>query len=67
MLFWDNELIDKVKAKLTAFVNWPCKMREARDEHEALAHKTYAESSVLIQDLPVVNVKTGKTSRFADR
>lgn len=59
--FVDNNLKHKLDGKLKQVKEWPCIMREARNQDGALAYKTYAESRALVKGLPAVNVMTGET------
>ncbi len=59
--FVEAGFADRVNAKLRRHHEWPCHMREVRNQDGSLTFKTYAESKGLLKGLPVVNVKTGET------
>ncbi|MBY3083070.1 hypothetical protein HFO63_18255 [Rhizobium laguerreae] len=59
--FIDVAYSGKLKGKLNRRHEWPCRMREVRNQDGSLAFKTYNEAKSLLAGLPVVNVATGET------
>jgi hypothetical protein len=64
--FVKNRHMVRMGEMLQSFREWPCVMREVRNDDGSLAYKTYAESKHLVADLPVINVQTGRESSVRD-
>jgi hypothetical protein len=64
--FVSESLEPKVREQLSAYKEWECKMREARDISGALAFKRYDEVRDSVAHLPVVELKSGRTISIGD-